>query len=518
MKLVPMTGTLLLGLALSVPAFADDDAKPAEGGKPAAAVADQQSATQGSVTVGGKSISYTADAGLLVLKNAKGEAAAEMSYVAYLANGAGASSRPIMFIYNGGPGSSTIWLHMASFGPKRALLGDAKHTPPASYQLVNNEYSLLDATDLVFVDAPGTGFGKILDKEAGGKGDPKDFYGVDQDGKAFTQFIERFLTKYGRWNSPKYLFGESYGTPRSAVVANDLVNDSVDLNGVILLSAILNFDLNADFPQVNPGVDVPYAVMLPTFAASAWYHKKAGTGFSDLPSYLHVVEQFAMGDYLSALNQGSDLSADKKHEIAQKVSGYIGLPVDYVMKANLRITGPQFEQQLLQGEEEATGRFDTRYAGPQLDPLGEFAFYDPQSASIGSPIVSLFNDYVRNQLKFGQDLVYLPVSNDIGNNWDFKHQQPGTPPLPFGVNVMPDLAAAMAQNPDMKVLLNAGYYDLATPYYSAVYVMHHLPMPDALQKNISYGFYPAGHMVYVNLDSLKMLHDNVAKFIAASHK
>jgi carboxypeptidase C (cathepsin A) len=510
MKPISMTGALLLGLALSVPVLADD-AKPA-------AIADQQSATQASVTVGGKSISYTATAGLLVLKNDKAEPTAEMSYVAYTANGQDPAKRPVMFIYNGGPGSSTIWLHMASFGPKRALLGDAKHTPPASYQLVNNEYCLLDATDLVFVDAPGTGFGKILDKDAGGKGDAKDFYGVDQDGKAFTQFIERFLTKYGRWNSPKYLFGESYGTPRSAVVANDLVNDSVDLNGVILLSAILNFDLNADFPQVNPGVDLPYAVMLPTQAAGAWYHKKAGTGFTDLPTYLHEVEQFAMHDYLSALNEGSELSPDKKREIAQKMSGYIGLPVDYIMKANLRITGPQFEQQLLQGSEQDTGRFDARYAGPTLDPLGEFAFYDPQSAAIGSPIVSLFNDYVRNQLKFGQDLVYLPVSGDIGNTWDFKHQQPGTPPLPFGVNVMPDLAAAMAQNPDMKVLLNAGYYDLATPYYSAVYVMHHLPMPDALQKNVSYGFYPAGHMVYVNLDSLKMLHDNVAKFIASSHK
>jgi carboxypeptidase C (cathepsin A) len=514
MKPVSFLGALTLGLAATLPVLADD-AKPAA---PAANTTDQVSATQGSVTVGGKSIAYTADAGTLVLKDGKGEPAATMSYVAYLANGASATSRPIMFVYNGGPGSSTIWLHMASFGPKRALLGDGKHTPPASYQLVNNEYSLLDATDLVFVDAPGTGFGKILDKDAGGKGDAKDFYGVDQDGRAFTQFIERFLTKYGRWNSPKYLFGESYGTPRSAVVANDLVNDAVDLNGVILLSAILNFDLNADFPQVNPGVDLPYAVMLPTEAAAAWYHKKAGTGVSDLPTYLHEVEQFAMGDYLSALSQGSELSADKKREIAQKMSTYIGLPVDYLVKANLRVTGPQFEQQLLQGSEEATGRFDVRYAGPQLDPLGEFAFYDPQSAAIGSPIVSLFNDYERNTLKFGQDMTYLPVSGDVGNNWDFKHAQPGTPPLPFGVNVMPDLAAAMAQNPDMKVMLNSGYYDLATPYYSAVYVMHHLPMPDALQKNISYGFYPAGHKVYVNLDSLHMLHDNVAKFIASSHK
>jgi carboxypeptidase C (cathepsin A) len=510
MKPISMTGALLLGVALSLPAFAADDAKPA-------AIADQQSATQGSVTVGGKSISYTATAGLLVLRNDKDEPTAEMSYVAYTANGQDPAKRPVMFIYNGGPGSSTIWLHMASFGPRRAVLGDGVHSDSPSYKLVDNQYSLMDATDLVFVDAPGTGFGKILDKDAGGKGDPKDFYGVDQDGKAFTQFIQRYMTKFGRWNSPKYLFGESYGTPRSAVVANDLVNASVDLNGVILLSAILNFNLDADFPQVNPGVDLPYAVMLPTFAASAWYHKKAGVG-ADMQTYLREVEQFSMHDYLTALEAGSELPADQKQAIAQKVAGYIGLPVAYVLKANLRITGPEFEQQLMSGSDEITGRFDTRYSGPVFDALSEQANYDPQSAAISSPIVSLFNDYVRKDLKFGQDMTYNPESDSIGNNWDFKHQGPGVPfPLPVTTNVMPDLASAMSQNPKMKVLLNAGYFDLATPYYSAVYVMHHLPMNDSLQKNISYAFYPAGHMVYVNLDSLKMLHDNVAKFIASSH-
>ena len=515
MKPASMTGAFLLGLALSLPAFAADNAKAAPGN--AGKIVDQQSVTQASVTVGGKSIAYTATAGLLVLKNDKDEPTAEMSYVAYTANGKDPANRPVMFIYNGGPGSSTIWLHMASFGPRRAVLGDGVHSAPPSYKLVDNQYSLLDATDLVFVDAPGTGFGKILDKDAGGKGDPKDFYGVDQDGRAFTQFIQRYLTKFGRWNSPKYLFGESYGTPRSAVVANDLVNASVDLNGVILLSAILNFNLDADFPQVNPGVDLPYAVMLPTFAASAWYHKKAGVG-TDMQSYLHEVEQFAMHDYLTALEAGSELPADQKRAIAQKVAGYIGLPLDYVMKANLRITGPEFEQQLLQGSDQVTGRFDTRYAGPVFDPLAEMASYDPQSAAISSPIVSLFNDYVRKDLKFGQDMTYNPESDSIGNTWDFKHQGPGVPfPLPVTTNVMPDLASAMSQNPNMKVLLNAGYFDLATPYYSAVYVMHHLPMDDSLQKNISYAFYPAGHMVYVNLDSLKMLHDNVAKFIAGSH-
>ena len=504
-----------LGLALCFPALADDD-KPAASPTP---VADQQSATLGSVTIGGKSIAYTADAGLLVLRNDKDEPTAEMSYVAYFANGREAAGRPIMFIYNGGPGSSTIWLHMASFGPRRAVVGDAVHTASPGYQLVNNEYSLLDATDLVFVDAPGTGFGKVLGKDAGGKGEPKDFYGVDQDGRAFSQFIKRFLTKYGRWNSPRYLFGESYGTPRSAVLANDLVNDSVDLNGVILLSAILNFDLNADFPSINPGVDVPYAVMLPTFAAAAFYHHKVPNQTGDMQAFLHEVETFAMSDYLAALQKGSELSVADKQKIAERLYSYTGVSADYWKKADLRVIGPQFEQQLLAGSDEVAGRFDTRYSGPVLDPLSENANYDPQSASIGSPIVSLFNDYVRKDLKFGQDMTYVPVNNDLGNTWDFKHQPPGAPfPLPFATNVMPDLAAAMIQNPDMKVLLNAGYYDLATPYYSAVYVMHHLPMPAKLQDNISYAFYPAGHMVYVNLGALKSLHDNVAKFIDSSHK
>ena len=503
-------------LALSGPAFAaaDSDAKST------APAADQQSATQGSVTVGGKVIAYTANAGTLVLKNDKGDPAATMSYVAYVANGRDPASRPVMFIYNGGPGSSTIWLHMGSFGPKRAVVGDHEHTAPAAYQLVDNQYSLLDATDLVFVDAPGTGFGRILDKDSGGKGEAKDFYGVDQDGKAFTQFIERFLTKYGRWNSPKYLFGESYGTPRSAVVSYDLQNDSVDLNGVILLSAILNFDLNADNPNSNPGVDLPYAVMLPTYAAAAFYHHKLPNQPAQLEPFLREVENFAMHDYLTALNAGSELSPADKQQVAEKLHGYTGLPAAYWAKADLRVIGPQFEQQLLLDSDQTTGRFDTRFSGPVIDPLSENANYDPQSASISSPIVSLFNDYVRRDLRFGQDLTYLPVNNgpDV-NAWDFKHQPPGAPtPLPQTTNVMPDLAAAMSQNPQMKVLLNAGYYDLATPYYSAVYVMHHLPMVDSLQKNISYAFYPAGHMVYVNPDSLKMLHDNVAKFIDSSHR
>ena len=505
--------TLLLSLSSSALAASDADAD----GKPITV----PSTTQGTVSVEGRSINYTAEAGMLILKDAEGSPTARMSYVAYFADrGKSSSNRPITFFYNGGPGSSSIWLHMGAFGPRRAVVGDGVHTPPPSYQLVNNDYSLLDATDMVFVDAVGTGFGRILDKDDGGKGEPKDFYGVDQDATAFTQFITQFLSEHQRWNSPKYLFGESYGTTRSAVLAYDLENNaSVDLNGVILLSAFLNLNIYGDFLNFNPGSDLSYALMLPSFASTAWYHHKLPTQPAELQPFLREVEKFAMGDYRSALQSGSTLDPETKRQVADRMHEYTGLPVDYLLEANLQVTGPQFEQTLLGDSGHVTGRYDTRYTGPTMDPLAETASYDPQDAGIDSPIVSLFNDYVRRDLKFGANLTYLPTDDGIVENWEFKHQPPGAAfPLPFSTNVLPDLAAAMIRNPNLKVMLNSGYYDLATPYYGAVYMMHQLPMPVSLQQNITYAFYSSGHMVYVNAESLKRLHDNVAKFIDASHR
>jgi len=513
--------TLLALCALVSPAFAADKPAPKEvpATTTAAATAPQESTTRGSVTVEGRRINYKAVAGTLILKDKDGKPTGSMFYVAYLKDGANPANRPVTFFYNGGPGSSTVWLHMGAFGPRRVVTDDHTHTPAAPYLLVNNDYSLLDATDEVFIDAMGTGFSRILDKDKGGVGKPKDFYGIDEDGKAFAQFITEFLSKYGRWNSPKYLFGESYGTTRSAVLANDLeTDDDVDLNGVILLSEILNFNINADFPNSNPGIDLPYQLMLPTFAATAWYHHKLPNQPAELQPLLTQVEQFAMNDYAKALQAGSTLDPVAKQQMAEQLHNYTGLPVSYLLKANLRVTGPEFEHELLLDSDELTGRLDSRFAGPVMDPLAEQAAYDPQSAAISSAYVSAFNDYVRKDLKFGQNMRYRPEIN-VFPEWDFKHQPPGAPfALPFTPNVMPDLASAMIYNPDLKVLLNSGYFDLATPFYAAVFTMHHLPMPDKLQSNIQYAFYPSGHMVYVHIPSLKAIHDNTAKFIESTYK
>jgi carboxypeptidase C (cathepsin A) len=494
--------------------------------------------TNASVTIGGRTIAYQAIAGTLIVHPkgwddvprdpaadktppppAGGEGAeaanptaeASMFYVYYSRSAAG--PRPVTFFYNGGPGSSTMWLHMGAFGPRRIVTATDAHTPAAPYSLINNAYSLLDATDMVFIDAPGTGFSRIA-----GKDKEKAFYGVDQDAYAFSEFITQFLSKYGRWNSPKYLFGESYGTPRSAVVVNQLESDrSVDLNGVILLSQILNFDLSPDRPTGNPGVDVAYETVLPTYAATAWYHHKLPGPHPSLDALLAEVEQFATGDYARALAAGSELSAAERAAIAEKLHDYTGLPVDYILRADLRIDGGEFRQNLQSDGSLTTGRLDSRFSGPDIDPLSQRADYDPQATALSSAYVSAFNDYARRELHYGEGKVFRP-SVQLFRTWNFGHQQPGQnqqPPFSprQGTNVMPDLANAMKLNPNLKVQLNAGYFDLATPFYQGIYEMHHLQIPQNLQANIEFRFYESGHMVYAKDASLRQLHDNVADFI-----
>jgi carboxypeptidase C (cathepsin A) len=488
-----------------------------------------------SVTIGGRALTYQAIAGTLIVhprgwddvardpnekppapgaeespeaRNPTAEAS--MFYVAYFKSGAG--PRPITFFYNGGPGSSTMWLHLGAFGPRRIVTATDAPTPAAPYSLVNNGSSLLDATDLVFIDAPGTGFSRIA-----GKDKEKAFFGVDQDAYAFSEFITQFLGKYGRWNSPKYLFGESYGTPRSAVVVNELKADRlIDLNGVILLSQILNFDLSPDRPTNNPGIDVPYQTSLPTYAATAWYHHKLPGEHPNLEALLAEVEQFAMGDYARALAAGSDLPAGERAAVAAKLHEYTGLPVDYILRADLRIDGGEFRQTLQADGSLTTGRLDSRFSGPDIDPLSQRADYDPQASALGSAYVTAFNDYARKELHYGADTAFKPSISTF-RTWNFAHQLPGQAGLPFsprqGTNVMPDLANAMKLNPNLKIQLNAGYFDLATPFYQGVYEMRHLPIPQSLQGNIEFRFYESGHMVYAKDASLKQLHDNVADFI-----
>jgi carboxypeptidase C (cathepsin A) len=492
--------------------------------------------SNGSVTIGGHAIPYQAIAGTIIVHprgwddvprdpalerpgppppETPGEppnptAEASMFYVAYFKTGGG--PRPVTFFYNGGPGSSTMWLHLGAFGPRRIVTATDAHTPAAPYSLVNNAFSLLDATDLVFIDAPGTGFSRIA-----GRDKEKAFFGVDPDAYAFSDFIAQFMSKYARWNSAKYLFGESYGTPRSAVVVNQLEADrSIDLNGVILLSQILSFDLSPDRPTSNPGIDLPYQTALPTYAATAWYHHKLPTEHPNLEALLTEVEQFAMGEYARALAAGSALDANERNAIAQKLHEYTGLPLEYILRADLRIDGGEFRQNLQGDGGLTTGRLDTRFSGPDIDPLSQRAEYDPQAAALSSAYVSAFNDYVRRELHYGADRTFKP-SIATFRTWNFAHQLPGQGGEPLsprqGTNVMPDLANAMKLNPNLKIQLNAGYFDLATPFYQGVYEMHHLPIPQNLQSNIEFRFYESGHMVYAKDASLKQLHDNVADFI-----
>jgi carboxypeptidase C (cathepsin A) len=487
--------------------------------------------SSGMVTVGGQPIAFDAIAGTLVVhakdwsdtdaleadadKSAGDKSGdkntpkpeASMFYTAYFKQGAPSASRPITFLFNGGPGSSTVWLRMGAFGPVRVQTIDTKHTN-SPYWTVNNDQSLLDVSDLVFIDAPGTGFSRIA-----GKDKEKAFYGVDQDIHAFTDFITQFLTKYDRWRSPKYVFGESYGTMRAAGLSLALQNADVDLNGVILLSDILNWDFMPDDPQLNPGIDMPYVVALPTYAATAWYFNKLGNRPADLPPFLASVEQFATTDYMAALLKGDALPDAEKQRIAQQLAAYTGLTVPYLLKTNLRIEYGAFQKELMGDQALTTGTLDTRFVGSTLDPLSKVASYDPQGSAIGAAYIAAWHNYVRDQLHYTPDIQFKS-GIPIYGKWDYKHQPPGADkPLIMLPNVLPDLATAMKQNPDMKVMVNGGYFDVSTPYFEGKMEMRHLPVPPALLNNVENHYYQSGHMVYVHPPTLVDLHDNVADFI-----
>lgn len=478
--------------------------------------------SSGSVTINGERIDYDAVAGTLVLHEGGDQTAAptvSMFYTAYFKKGATAEQRPVTFIYNGGPGSATMWLHMGAFGPRRVVTADHTHTPAAPYDVVNNNYSLLDASDLVFIDAPGAGFSRLLavaddpSKRAElMKKHKKEIYSLDGDARAFAQFIRQFLSRYDRWNSPKYLFGESYGTPRSAVLADILQSrDKIDLNGVVMLSQILAYDFSIDGVERHPGVDQAYFLALPSFAAVAWYHHQLPSRPAKLEPFLKKVEDFALGPYASALVQGAKLDATTKQAIAAKLHQFTGLPVDYILKANLRINGGMFRHKLLSDANEVTGRLGSQFKGPAMDPMGKSARYDPQGASISAAYVSAFNKYMRGTLDFGGNRHYR-LHADI-DRWRIdrvsrRHNRHGDT-----LNVIGDLAHAMTMNPNLKVQVNGGYFDTGTPYFAAEYEMAHLPIPNALQKNISYHWYQSGHMIYSHEEALKKLHANVAQFI-----
>ena len=504
----------LIGLAFGVSAFGADPPATKAAAMSAPPMA-QKSVTRGSVTVEGHRIDYTATAGTIILKNRWGKPTGSMFYVAYVKRGVrDESRRPVTFFYNGGPGSSTIWLHMGAYGPLRIVTADHTHTPAAPYQLVNNDYSLLDVTDEVFIDAMSTGYSRIIGKDQGGVGKWQDFYGVDPDVKSFAQFITQYLTQNNRWNSPKYLYGESYGTLRSEVLADYLTRmDDIDLNGVVLQSAYMGH-------AIQYGSDIQYETILPTMAAIAWYHRALPNQPADLSPLLSQVEHFALNQYSLALNQGNALSASDFDAIAEKLHEYTGLSTAYIEKANLRVSPGEFFHELLNSQDLTVGRLDGRFVGPSMDPMSQMAEYDPQAAAISSAYAAGFNWYADNVLKYQTSLYYRPEAYNIVHPWPEQDTIPGSGFGFFGrgrpVNGGIDLAQAMKRDPLLHVQVDAGYYDFATPYFSMMYEVNHMSLPKDLQSHIQFKFYKSGHMIYAHLPALKQLHDNTVEFIRST--
>lgn len=470
---------------------------------PYVAPAPPDSVTHSTARVGGVSIAYTARAGMITLRNAKDQITARMFYTAFTKDGADLRNRPVTFFYNGGPGSSTIWLRMGSFAPMRVQTRNYQSIGTPPYNLINNDYSLLDKTDMVFVDAPATGYSRIL-----GVGTPKDFIGVDQDGRAFTQFIQRYNTQFSRWNSPKFLFGESYGTTRDCVLVNMLQTAGVQMNGVVLLSSILNFGLGGlGGGQPIAGGDWAYVTYLPTEAAAAWYHHKAGNG-QPLKAFLASVKAYASGQFLHDLAQGSDLSQARFNDDVARLHQYIGLSEDYIRSANLRIQYGRFLQALMRNEDTIVGRYDSRYTTYSLDQNEDTPEWDPSDVGISGAFVALGMHYMTDTLRYKTNLMYRPTAyGELGQRWDFKHDGNDPP-----ANVAPDLARAMVTNPHLYVFSGNGYYDFATPFFATDYTLNHLGLSPELQRHITYGYYESGHMVYLNPSALVAFKADLAKW------
>ena len=457
-----------------------------------------------SIPFHGRTLTYTVTPGHLTIRNDKGEPRASMFYVAYTIPSANGRPRPVTFLFNGGPGSSTMWLHMGSVGPIKvdASIPETIAGPPFRYG--PNPDTLLDVSDLVFIDAPTTGLSREL-----GKAEPKDFFGVDKDLDAFTRTIQRYLTKDQRWNSPKFIIGESYGTTRAAGLSNSLLDAGVQLNGITFVSTVFNFaDFQGDQSLVN---------FLPTYAADAWYHGKIANK-PPLEEFLQQARDFASGPYAAALQKGNAISDDEKQSITQQMSQLTGLSTAYILGSNLRVQPNRFQRELLRDRHQVIGRIDSRYVGTEPDNVGEGADYDPQGSAITGAFVGALNDYLFRDLGYKTPLVYRP--NNYGgiyggdSSWDFTHKAPDDNQQIADTSV--DLANAMRQNPRMKILSVNGYYDLATPFHGAEYEFRHMALDPQLQANIRYTYYPAGHMMYTDPGSARQLKSDLASFYASA--
>lgn len=457
--------------------------------------------TKNSVTIAGKKVDYTAYTGYLHLKNDTGKLIAKMFFTYYKKDGEDAAKRPVTFTFNGGPGSSSVWLHMGGLGPKRVQFNDEGFSEGPPYSFISNEYSWLDKTDLVFIDPVSTGFSRPAPGES-----PKQFHGFNEDVASMASFIRHFLSRYERWGSPKYLAGESYGTTRAAGLSKYLQDrHRIYLNGIFMISAVLNFGTN----DYYVGNDLPRALYIPSYTAAAWYHKKLAPALqANLQTALKEAEEFAIGPYASALIKGGWLSDAEKNAIAEKMSYYTGLSKEYCLQANLRVEESRFYKELRRKDGLSIGRLDARFTGRDLDDAGEVNSFDPSFANIDGPFTATINDYFQRELNFKEENGYN-IFGDV-SPWNYSNVQNQF------LNVAESLRDAMSKNPDLKVYMGAGYYDFATPYFTAKYDIEHMFLRPEQRKNVQFYFYESGHMYYIHKPSLVQFKKDVDAFFEFS--
>src|SRR5436190_3729003 len=467
-------------------------------------VKDQISTTQHSITVGGAAVNYTARSGTLVMKDEEGKPRATFFFTAYTKDGADPARRPITFTFNGGPGSSSVWLHMGAFGPKRVnYLDDAGHAAKPPYRLVDNENTILDVTDLVFIDPVTTGFSRAIPF-----GDANKFHGVDADVQSVGEFIRLWTTRYARWASPKFVAGESYGTTRAAGLSGWLGSQGFYLNGIVLISSILNFETTS-FDTAN---DLGFALFLPTYTATAWYHKKLSSDLQTgtLDNAIAASEKYALGPYTQALMQGDRLGDDERRNVAAHLANLTGLSPTFIEQSNLRVPLGRFDKELLRDQRRTVGRLDSRFTGVDRDAAGRDApEFDASYSAIYGEYTAVFNDYIRRELKFETDLPYEILTDKV-RPWSYDRAQNRY------VDVAETLRNAMSQNPYMKVFVANGYYDCATPFAATRYTFARLGLDPEVRKNVSMDYFAAGHMMYIDRSAHARLKKDVADFIRAN--
>ncbi len=499
------TFACLAALAVAAPLAAQD--KPAakdEAADAAAIPAPVRSVTKHSGSFGGTRIAYRAIAGDTYLKDKDGKPLASITSYSYIKEGPVDPARPVTFLWNGGPGSGSLWLQMGAFGPKRVVIpSDARDDGAPPYPIVDNAESLLDVTDLVFIDPVGTGFSRAL-----GKTDPKDYWGITKDAKSMAAFIRLWLNENGRWNAPKFIGGESYGTTRSAAVIKELEGSYTDvaINGIILISSILDFSQAAD----TPGNELGYVTNLPSMAATAWYHDKVANKPATVEAFVEEARAFAIGPYAAALLKGNSLSAQERQQILPQLSRFTGVSQTYLAQADLRLSPSRFYKELLRDQGKVIGRLDTRYTGRDYDNAGETPDNDPSFYAIDGAYTAAMNQWSREGLKYSPDLTYSSIGGVRDWDWNIGEGPRGGSGY---LNVAPFIGTAMRENSGLRVFVGQGYYDFATPFFGAEYSLNRTGIPN--DGRIVWKYYHAGHMMYVREDDLRKLSSDIRAFIRA---